>query len=327
MKRVSVAVLLVVVTLVGAGAASAQAPKIKVGRTTGASGFHLPSYVAMDRGLFKAEGLDAEFVNMTAGEIVRATVAKEIDFAPIPGGSSEAMLKGAPLLFVVGQSLVSQWTLTTAASIQKVDDLRGKTLGLGRPGSADYSELIVLLGKFFKLEQGRDYKILTFRGEPERIAALISGSIQGAALSFPHAARAEAEGLKVLVRAGDHLPRLGGTVSTHRDHVRDRRDVVKRFIRAVARAADYIRTEKAGTIEVIQKHFQIQDPRVAENLYTQLRDKFAPQIPKDLFRQLFDSVATPELGWPPDKPLPDVERFVARDLLHEVLREMGKPAN
>jgi len=53
----------------------------------------------------------------------------------------------------------------------------------------------------------------------------------------------------------------------------------------------------------------------------------APQIPRDLFRQLFDSVATPALGWPKDKPLPDVEQYVARDLLHEVLREMGKPAN
>lgn len=310
-----------------AGTASAQAPKVKVGRTTGASGFHIPTYVAMERGLFKAEGLDAEFVSMTGGELVRAGIAKEIDFVPIPGGSSEAMLRGAPLVFLVGQSLVSQWTLTTAANIQKVDDLRGRTIGLGRPGSADYSEIVVLLAKFFKMESGKDYKVINFRGEPERIAAMISGSIQAAALSFPHAARAEGEGLKILVRAGDYLPRLGGTVTTHRDNVRDRRDVMKRFIRAMSKAADYIRTEKAGTVEVIQKEFQIKDRRVAETLYAQIHDKFAPRIPGDLFRQLFNSVATPELGWPKDKPLPDVEQWVARDVLHEVLQELGKPVN
>ncbi len=326
MKRVSVAIVVVVALWLGSGGASAQMPKIKVGRTTGASGFHLPTYVAMDRGLFKAEGLDAEFVNMTAGELARAAVAKEIDFAPVPGASAEAMLKGAPLVFVVGESLVSQWTLTTAASIKSVEDLRGKTLGLGRPGSADYSELVVVLAKFFKMEPGKDYKIINFRGEPERVAAIIAGSIQGAALSFPHAARAEAEGLRVLVKAGDHLPRLGGTVSTHKDIVRDRRDVVRRFIRAVARATDYIRTERAGTLEVIEKHFQLHD-RVAESFYIQIQDKFAPQIPRDLFRQLFDSVATPELGWPKDKPLPDVEKFVARDLLATTLRELGKPVD
>jgi len=326
MKHVFTALVVGSALWLGSGVAAAQAPKIKVGRTTGASGFHLPTYVAMDRGLFKAEGLDAEFVNMTAGELARAAVAKEVDFAPVPGASAEAMLKGAPLVFVVGESLVSQWTLTTAPGIKSVEDLRGKTLGFGRPGSADYGELVVVLGRFFKMEAGKDYKIINFRGEPERVAAIIAGSIQGAALSFPHAARAEAEGLKILVKAGDHLPRLGGTISTHKDTVRDRRDAVRRFIRAVARSTDYIRTEKAGTLEVIQKHFQLEG-RVAEGFYNQIRDKFAPQIPKDLFRQLFDSVATPELGWPKDKPLPDVEQFVARDLLTATLRELGKPVN
>ncbi len=305
----------------------AQVPKIKVGRTTGASGFHLPTYVAMERGIFKAEGLDAEFVNMTAGELVRATIAKEVDFTPIPGGGSEAMLKGAPLVFVVGESLVSQWTITTNPDIKKVEDLKGKTLGLGRPGSADYNEPLVLLGKFFKMEAGKDYKVIFFRGEPERIAALVQGSIQGASLSFPHAARAQAEGLKILVRTGDYMPRLGGTLLTHRDNLRDKREVAKKFIRAIAKAADYIQTERAGTTEIIRKQFKIEDARVAENLYTQLHDKYGPQIPRDLFRQLFESVATPQLGWPEGKPLPDIEQFVARDLLNEVLKELGKPVN
>src|SRR5712692_5290298 len=40
--------------------AAAQMPKIKVGRTIGGSGFHIPSYIAIDKGLFKAEGLDAD---------------------------------------------------------------------------------------------------------------------------------------------------------------------------------------------------------------------------------------------------------------------------
>jgi NitT/TauT family transport system substrate-binding protein len=316
-----------VAAALGAGPAAAQAPKIRVGRTIGASGFHLPTYVAMDRGFFKAEGLDAEFVNMTAGELVRAAIAKEIDFAPVPGAGAEAMLKGAPLVFVIGESLVSQWTLVTAKSVAKVEDLKGKTLGLGRPGSADYGEIVVTLGKFFKMELGKDYKTINFRGEPERIAGVLSGSIQGAVLSFPHAARAEAEGLKILVRTGDYLPRLGGTISTHRDNLRDRRDVMKKSLRAIVKATDTIPTDKAETIAIIRKHFQIEEPRVAENLYTQLRDKYGPQIPHDLFRQVFDSVATPELGWPAGKPVPDVEQFVARDLLNEVLKELGKPAS
>ena len=46
--------------------------KIRVGRTTGASGFHIPSYVAMDRGFFKREGLEARYVAMGGRALVTA---------------------------------------------------------------------------------------------------------------------------------------------------------------------------------------------------------------------------------------------------------------
>src|SRR2546427_9519448 len=116
------------------------AQPIKIGRTTGGSGFHIPSYVAIDKGFLKAEGLDANFIAATAGVLVRAAIAKEIEFVPIPGGGSEAMLKGAPLVFFVGESLISQWTLTTTPDIKRVEDLRGKTIGLERPGQARSEE-------------------------------------------------------------------------------------------------------------------------------------------------------------------------------------------
>ena len=304
--------------------AAAQGVKIKVGRTTGGSGFHIPSYVAMDKGFFKGEGLEAAFIAATAGVLVRATIAKEIEFVPIPGGGSEAMLKGAPIVFIVGESLISQWTLTTTPDIKRVEDLKGKTLGLGRPGSADYSEIVVTLGKFFKMQPGKDYKVISFTGEPDRVAALVQGSIQGGVLSFPHAARAEKEGMKILVRTGDYIPRLGGTFLTHKDFIKEKRDAVKRFIRAIIKAEDYIRTNKQGTVDVIKKYFEIDDPNVNESIYNQVYDKYSPEMPPDLIRDLFESRTTPELGWPAGKPLPDPEQFVDRNLLNEVFKEMGR---
>ena len=321
-RSLAVALSLTGVILVTAGQAFAQ--PVKIGRTTGGSGFHIPSYVAIDKGFLKAEGLDANFIASTAGVLVRATIAKEIEFSPIPGGGSEAMLKGAPLVFFVGESLISQWTLTTTPDIKRVEDLRGKTLGLGRPGSADYSEIVVTLGKHFKMQPGKDYKVISFTGEPDRIAALIRGSIQGGVLSFPHAARAEKEGMKILMRTGDYIPRLGGTFLTHKDYLKEKRDVVKRFTRGIIKAEDYIRTNKKGTMEVIQKYFEIPDAKVVENIYNQVYDKYSPEMPPDLIRDLFESRTTPELGWPQGKPLPDLDQFVDRSIVNEVLKEMGR---
>ena len=53
------------------GAAQAQT-KITIGKVIGGSGFHIPSYVAMDQGYFKAEGLDARFVELTGKALVTA---------------------------------------------------------------------------------------------------------------------------------------------------------------------------------------------------------------------------------------------------------------
>ncbi|HEY1371894.1 MAG TPA: ABC transporter substrate-binding protein [Candidatus Binatia bacterium] len=322
--KAAAAALSLVVLIFAASFADAQPIKIKVGRTTGGSGFHIPSYVALDKGFFKNEGLDADFIAATAGVLVRATIAREIEFTPIPGGGSEAMLQGAPIVFIVGESLISQWTLTTTPDIKRVEDLKGRTLGLGRPGSADYSELVIVLAKNFKMEPGKDYKVISFTGEPDRVAALIQGSIQGGVLSFPHAARAEKEGMKILVRTGDYLPRLGGTFLTHKDFIKEKREVVKRFIRAMVKAEDYIKANKQGTIDVIAKYFEIKDPKVSESIYKQVFDKYSPEMPANLIRDLFESRTTPELGWPKGKPLPDPEQFVDRGPLNEVLKEMGR---
>ena len=305
----------------------AFAQSVKVGRTVGGSGFHIPSYIAMDKGFFKGEGLDAAFIATTGGVLVRAAIAKEIEFVPIPAGGSEAILQGAPLMFLVGQSLISQWTLTTAPDIKRVEDLKGKTIGLGRPGSADYSEIVVTLGRHFKMEPGKDYKVIAFGGEPDRIAALVNRSIQAGALSFPNAARAEKEGMKVLLKTGDYIPRLGGSFLTHRDNLKDKRDVVKRFVRAMAKADEYVKANRKGTIEVIQKYFEINDAAVNDGIYNQVAKAFSPDLPSDLVKALFESRATPELGWPKGKPLPDLEQYVARDLLNEVMKELGiKPS-
>jgi ABC-type nitrate/sulfonate/bicarbonate transport system substrate-binding protein len=314
----------IVAALAGFVADAAAQTKITVGRTISAASFHLPSYIAHEKGMFKEQGLTAEFIAAQGSTLVRAGIAKEIDYVPIPGGGSTAMLKGASIILIVGQSLVSQWTITTIPDFKKVEDLKGKTIGLERPGGAAYDEAVITLGQFFKMQPGKDYKIISFTAESDRVAALIAGSIQGALLQFAHAAIAEQSGMKILVRIGDYIPRLGGTFWVHKDRIKERRDEVKRFIKAIGRAADYIKTNKEGTVQVIQKYFEIKESKVAEGFYKQVQNAFGPEMPHDLLKVLFDSRLTPEAGWPAGKPAPDFEQFVARDLLNEALKEMGR---
>jgi ABC-type nitrate/sulfonate/bicarbonate transport system substrate-binding protein len=85
------------------GPAQAQT-KITVGKVLSGSGFHIPTYVAMDRGFYKEEGLDARFVLLTGAALVKAGLAGNVDFVPIPSGGAQAALSGAEIRFGVPTS-------------------------------------------------------------------------------------------------------------------------------------------------------------------------------------------------------------------------------
>ena len=300
--------------------------KIRVGRTTGASGFHIPSYVAMEKGFFKREGLDASYVAMTGKALVNAGMGGAIDFVPIPGGGSQAILKGAPIVYLVGESLISQWAIVVNPEIKTVQDLKGKTLGYGRPGGADYDEGEMTLGEFFNMNVGRDYKVISFQGEPERLAALIAGSIQGGLLSFPWAAKSQVAGFRILLKTGDYLPRVGGTFWVTKKYLKNNRATAKKFIKAIARAEQYLATNKEGSVPVIQKYFGIKKKSEAGYIWDTVHDQYGPDIPANLLLKLFQSRVRrmQRAGlWPKDKPTPNPEQYVARKLLNETLREIG----
>jgi NitT/TauT family transport system substrate-binding protein len=335
----SAAVLAMTLALapVGPLGAAETLTKITVGKATGGSGFHIPSYIAMDKGFFKDEGLDASFVMLTGKALVTAGISGNVDFIPIPSGGAQAALSGAPIRYVVGESLRSQWIIATRPDIAKVEDLKGKTLGFGRPGSADYDEGAAVLTRAFKMDPGKDYKVISFPGEPERIAALINGDIQGALLSVPSAPRVVGAGMKVLVRTGDYIQRAGGTIWTTKAFVDAHPDTVKKFIRAIAKAVMYYRDNKEGSLATLKTHLAVDNDKDAGIVWEQTHNTFGAELPKEQFAEIFESRREDMIKakqWAADKPLPDPEQFVTRTLLDQTLKDMkyvpakiGAPSN
>jgi ABC-type nitrate/sulfonate/bicarbonate transport system substrate-binding protein len=322
----TVAAALILAPTLVPGTVHAEAVKLRVGKALGGSGFHIPSYIAMDQGFYKAEGLDAEFVVLSARALVTAGLAGSVDVIPIPSGGAQAVLSGAPITYVVGESLKSQWTIVVPPTIKKVEDLKGKALGYGRPGSADYDEGALVLARFFHMEVGKDYKVISFQGEADRIGALVNGDIAGALISVPHAAKAVGAGMKVLLRTGDYIARAGGSFWAKKEFVEQNPETMKKFIRAVARAVVYFRENKAGSLPTLKEHLGVDDEQEAGLVWDELHNAFGAELPADLFREILESRRQTMIAarqWPADKPLPDPEQFVARKLLDSTLAEMG----
>jgi ABC-type nitrate/sulfonate/bicarbonate transport system substrate-binding protein len=310
----------------GANAATAQT-KVTVGKVVGGVGLHIPSYIAMDKGFFKEEGLDARFVELAGRPLMTAGLSGNVDFIPIPSGGANAVLTAnAPLKYVVGESLKPQWIIVAKPEIKKVEDLKGKTLGYARVGAADYDEGATTLDRFFNMKVGRDYKVIQFQGEPERIAALSNGDIAAALVSVPRAYQAKQAGFNVVLRTGDYLPRAGGTFWCTNQFFEKNPETVKKFIRAIAKGVMYFRDHKEDSYATLKEHLGVKSDEEAGVLWDELHNTFAAELPPDLYREIFESRRLDLIAagqWPKDKPLPDPEQWLARTVLDSTLKEMN----
>jgi NitT/TauT family transport system substrate-binding protein len=325
MRTLRAAALAVAIAL-PSGAAVAQT-KITVGKIVGGIGLHIPSYIAMDKGFFKEEGLDARWIELQGRPMITAGLTGNLDFVPIPSGGANAVLTaGAPLKYIVNQSLKPQYIIVAKAEIKKVEDLKGKTLGYARVGAADYDEGATTLDRFFNMKVGRDYKVIQFQGEPERMAALANGDIAAALVSVPRAYQARQAGFNVLLRTGDYLPRAGGAFWCTDDYFRKNPETVVKFIRAIAKGVMYFRDNKQGSFASLKEHLGVNSGEEATVLWEELHNTFAAELPADLYREIFESRRLDLIAagqWPKDKPLPDPEQFLARDVLDGTLKAMN----
>jgi NitT/TauT family transport system substrate-binding protein len=304
---------------------AAEPTKITVGNVPGGNTLFLPSYVAMDRGFFQKEGLDAKWVELVGKTLGNAALAGQVDFVPVTTVGALAALHGAPVMYVVGQSLSSQWAIVAVKGIEKAEDLKGKTVAYGQPGGANYDEGARVLSIFFHMEPGKDYKVISFQRQPDEVAALLNGDVQAALLTPAATVKAQQAGAKILFDTGKYLPRLGGTIWSMKPFVDAHPDATKAFVRAIAEAITYIRTNKEGTMPIFNTYVGIDSADEQALLWDDLHEQYDAALPENLFRETFEDRRREmiELGqWEKDKPIPNVEPFVARKLLTEGLAEV-----
>ena len=104
-------------------------------------------------------------------------------------------------------------------------------------------------------------------------------------------------------------------------------ETVKKIIRAIAKAVMYFRDDKQGSIAALQHHIgSINSDAEAGLIWDEVHNTFGAELPPDLFREIFESRRQTMIAarqWPQDKPLPDPEQFLARNLLDPTLKDMG----
>src|ERR1044071_316668 len=145
----------------------------------GVSPANNPIWIMQEKKLMQRQGVDPEIISISASPIVaQALIAGEIDVTSTSVPTLvTSRLAGADMVMILGivRSFVDH--IITTQNITNPDQLRGKTGGVNRIGSASDTGLRFALRKL-GIDPDRDARIITAGANPERFAALSKGIIQ-----------------------------------------------------------------------------------------------------------------------------------------------------
>ena len=266
--------------VVCAGAASAQATKLKIAYPT-TVGSMAVIWVAKDARLFEKHGLEVELIYVAgSSKVVQAMLAKEIPISEIAiPAVIQANLAGADLVMLAGPNHKPGQKIMVKPEIKTPENLKGKKIGITRFGTSDDFLLRYMLGQW-KLQPDRDVALLQMGGSPEILAGLGSRGIEGGMLSSPLHLRAAKLGFSVLADLSTiGVDYQGAGVVTTRAYARENQDIVRRYLRAYVEALHRLKTDKSFSVKVIGKYTRISEPDALEETYQHYAVKVMPKVP------------------------------------------------
>jgi NitT/TauT family transport system substrate-binding protein len=217
--------------------------------------------IAQDAGFYKKHGLDVDLVYIGSTTIgISAIMAQDIHVGNAAGsGVANAAVRGADTVSAGCVINVLAYELVVLDSIKSAEDLKGKSIGISRFGSASDVAARELL-KGLNLRPMEDVKILQIGGASERAAGFSRGIIAGFP-SPPGNVHLIPGGLphRILANMADlkkpyPLPFICAV--TTKSYLAKNRSVVKRVVMALIEASHYFKTNKDGAQKIVAKYLR-----------------------------------------------------------------------
>jgi ABC-type nitrate/sulfonate/bicarbonate transport system substrate-binding protein len=233
-----------------------QTQKVKIAVSSRGIAF-IDLYIAEDRGFFREEGLEPELIQVSANVATAALAAGEVDALGAVGLAARASQTGLPIKVLAVTGHRALFWLVSKPEFKSVTELKGTTLGItSRNGSQHLvaSRLLASGG----LDPNKDISTVVIGGAPALLQALLAGSIQTTALSPPTIIVAR-DKFKVNILAEppkDFLSTQGGFAVTERALV-EKRDLLRRMLRARTKAYRYFHENERGTAETLAKYTRL----------------------------------------------------------------------
>jgi NitT/TauT family transport system substrate-binding protein len=222
-------------------------------------------WMAKDSGAFDKYGIQADLIFISSGPVVvQALIGGDLQ-----GGSGatnaviNAILNGAPIIGVAATANRPYHRLFVQPEINRLEDLKGKTLGVTRFGSITDNLTRILLRKS-GLEGA--VNVRQMGGTIEVSAAFQNRVIAGAVTSDLRVSPpSQAKILTRLIDLG--IPYSMNMIAVSREYLRRNPETVERMVRAYADGVAFMNRQKEQAVKIIAKYSRLTDAKMIEDHY------------------------------------------------------------
>ena len=218
-------------------------------------------WVARDGGLLAKYGFTADVVLIPGSpRTVQALIAGDLDYI-VAGAAAiiRARMQGADAVMLASPSAYSSQRILVKpdSAINSLKDLKGKTIGVTQFGSAGDAFLRTALKKAGLKES--DVTVLQMGGTPGVTQTLEAGRIEVGVLgesSMLLVFQGKTRQLKGASARELGIPGIDAPVTTTERKLKRDHAAALRFIQAYIEAIHYFKTNKAGTVRILQKYMR-----------------------------------------------------------------------
>jgi ABC-type nitrate/sulfonate/bicarbonate transport system substrate-binding protein len=271
-----------VVLLLSATEVKAQTPLQKASISMSSTG--MPSiqlFIGKEKGFFREEGIDVQLIRMSANTAIAAGIGGDLDALGSVGSAIRAVMRGVPLRILSVELRRPIFWLVARGEYRSAQELKGKKLGIATINGSQHmtaKKMLALHG----IDSDKDLTFVQVGDESAQLQALVSNSIQVAALTPPYVFLARDKfKMNVLESSIDKFPSLQQGLGVNVKTLQNRPDLVKRLLRAKARSNRFFHENEKETAEILMRVWQT-DFATAMEWYRRCKPAFtATGIPTD----------------------------------------------
>jgi ABC-type nitrate/sulfonate/bicarbonate transport system substrate-binding protein len=224
-----------------------------------------PIHLTREKGFYRVEGLDVDYVIMKPQVAMQALIAGDVGYTTTLGSTIRAAIRGVPLRVVMTIADKPLFALIARPGINSVEELKGKLLGISSFGASTDSYARALLRRY-KLIPNEDVKILALGGGTNRIAAMEAGVVDAALIEAPYNVMLERKGFRKILFVGDLIPSPLAGLGTRSEKIQKQPDEIQRLVRATLRGIQLAKSNRQEAVRSIMKWAEM-DQALAEGSY------------------------------------------------------------